>query len=183
MITGLAIAWPGDQERRQFSGLDLWSYRGIVVMMAAMLTYQVYVAGVIIRHDVRQPYCGADDAAQFLAPLVAQGKVIYGYQYAMVAIDAHFDQNIFANLHRAYFHHAVTEFGWKFLYDQIPSGRPDYVVLQWWEPWDDRRYVETTKPMMDGFGYSLVHASNGYLFTKTGWSLRQIYLIYQRQPR
>ncbi len=182
MIAGLAIAWPAQQECRQFAGRDLWAYRGIVVAMAAMLSYQVYVAGVIIQHEIRMPYCGADDAAQYLRPLMARGKVIYGYQYAMVAINAHFDQNIFANLHRAYFHHAVTEFDQKFLYDQIPTGRPDCVVLAWWEPWDDRKYVQTVKPMMDGFGYSLVHASNGYLLTKRGWPLRQIYLIFQKNP-
>lgn len=180
ILTGLAIAWPTPQERKAFQRNEQYGYWIVVVVLAATLGYQAYVASVIIRNEARLPYSGAEDAAHFLQPMVDQRQVIYGYQYGMVAINAYFPQNIFANLSRSYYHHAVGEFDPKKVGPEINAAHPDYVVTTWWETFDPTLIREKQLEPMASMGYSLVHVSDGYLLTKTGFSRRQIYLIFKK---
>jgi hypothetical protein len=152
----------------------------VVAILAATLCYQIGVVSITIRNEVRVPYSGAEDMAKYLAPLVAQGKVICGYQYGMVGINAYFDHNIFANLHRAYYHHAVSEFDPGTIFHQIRASGADYVVLQWWEPWNEVKFRQELQVPMAKWGYSLDHVSDGYMLTKTGYTYRQIYLAFKK---
>ena len=180
MLASLAIAWPSAAERRLFSVREKWSYNFIVSVLAATLAYQVYVGSVAIRNDVRLPYSGAQDAAAYLRPAVEQHQRIYGFQYGMVAINDYFPQNIFANWQHAYYHHALGEFAPQTVGPAIAAGHPDYVVTTWWEPFDPTEFRQRMVIPFAQLGYSLVHMSDGYLLTKTGYSSRQIYAIFRR---
>jgi hypothetical protein len=181
MVTGLAIAWPSEDEGHRFDKSGLWSYRVVVATLAATLCYQIYIASITIRNDARLPYSGAEDMARYLEPLVRQGKVIYGYQYGMVAVNAHFDHNIFSNLHRAYYHHSVSEYDRQKAIDQIRTSGADYIVIQWWDPWDENKFNQGLRAPMANWGYSLDHVSDGYLLTKASYSHRQIYLAFRKE--
>jgi len=182
IITGLAIAWPSENERRRFDSIGLWSYRVVVATLAMTLCYQVYVASITIRNEVRLPYSGAEDMARYLAPLVKQGKVICGYQYGMVGINAYFDHNIFANLQRAYYHHSTSEFDPGTIFHQIRASGADYIVLQWLDSLDESNFRQGLQVPMARWGYSLDHVSDGYMLTKTGYTYRQIYLAFRKNP-
>jgi hypothetical protein len=180
LISGLAIAWPTDDEQRNFSSLARASYRVVVFIFASVLAYQAYLGFTIIRNDERLPYSGAEDAAQYLRPAVGQHKIIYGYQYGMVAINGYFPNNIFANWRTAYYHHALGEFDPRKIGSEIAAGRPDYVVTTWWEPFDPEAFRQRQLEPMASLGYSLVHLSDGYMLMKSGYFLRQIYAVYER---
>jgi hypothetical protein len=180
VLAGLAIAWPGDPERHAFNTRMRLAYRVMLATLTVTLCYQVYASYYIIRRDVRFPYSGAADAARYLRPLVDQGKVIDGFQYGMVAINAYFDTNIFHNWSHAYYHHSTTESPANELAVAAASGTPDYIVLQWWSQFEPRIYTEGLGNAMERWGYTLDHVSDGYLFTKTGYSHRQIILIFRR---
>jgi hypothetical protein len=180
IITGLLIAWPTREERQFFNRHEKLAHQLVIVMLAIILGYQAYLAAVIIRNDIRLPYSGAEDAAHFLKPIVDQQKVIYGYQYGMVAINAYYSRNIFGNWHHAYYHHAIGEFEPQNVGPEISAGRPDYVVTTWWEALDPALVQQRQIIPMASLGYSLVHASDGYLLTKTGVSRRQIYFVFKR---
>jgi hypothetical protein len=180
MITGLAIAWPNEAERRHMKPSQLLSYRVVVAALVATLGYQVFAASMAIRDEVQLPYSGAEDMAKYLKPLVKEGKVIYGFQYGMVAINAYFDHNIFANLNRAYYHHSVSEYNPQQLSDALRAAQADYIVIQYWDPFDEadfRRYLR----IMAAWGYQLDHFSDGYMMTKTGASHTQIYMVFKKQ--
>jgi hypothetical protein len=180
MITGLAIAWPNGTERLGFRRTGLWSYRVIVTTLAATLCYQMYIASITIRNEVRLPYSGAGDMAKYLDPFVKQGKVIDGYQYGMVGLNAYFDRNIFGNWRHAYYHHAMSEFDPATVFQKMRASGADYIVLQWWDPWDENEFRQGVQTPMARFGYSLDHVSDGYLLTKAGYTYRQIYLVFKK---
>ena len=179
MMTGLAIAWPGEEESRRLARFGLWSYRAVVATLTMTLCYQVFNAAVAIRNEVRLPYSGAEDMARYLAPLVQQGEVIYGNQYGMVAINAYFDHNIFGNLQRAYYHHSITEYNPQQVEEQLRSGAADYLVIQYFDPFDEDLFMKE-KVVMRDWGYPLDHFSDGYLLTKTGYSRCQIYMLFKK---
>lgn len=180
IFMGLVIAWPRDGELRTFTKEQRWSYRGVTALLAATLAWQAYVGFVIIRNDARLPYSGAEDMASYLNSAVNAHKTIYGYQYGMVAVNAYFDRNIFANWKTAYYHHAVGAFDPRKIGPEIVAGRPDYVVTTWWEPFDPAAFRAKQLLPMQALGYSLAHMSDGYLLTKTGSSQRQIYAAFVR---
>jgi hypothetical protein len=150
ILTALGLAWPGDDERREFHGIEVWAYRAMVAALAITISYQIYAAGIIIRNDFLLPYSGARDAAEFVKPEVAKGKIVYGYQYGMVGMSAYFDHNIFANWPRAYYHHSLSEFDPSEVRKQVGTGVPDFVVITWWEPWDETQFnTGLRSPMAD----------------------------------
>ena len=180
ILTALAIAWPSEEERTAFAAGEKRDYQVVITVLGFVLCYQVYMAGRIIRNDIHLPYCGAQNAAQYLRPLVQQHKVIYGYQYGMVAVNGYFDQNIFANWPHAYYHHSAHEFDATNVGPEIARGRPDYVVSNWWDELDSESFRAGQLLPMKNLGYSLVHGSNGYLLTKGGYTFRQFYFVFKR---
>jgi len=183
ILAGLAIAWPDAAERGRFDGPMRLAYRAMVATLTATLLYQVYAAFYTIRRDVRFPYSGAEDTAKYLRPFVAQGKVIEGAQYGMVAINAYFDHNIFRNRPHAFYHHSLAEFDPNEIRQLATTGQADFLVMQWWPQWDPQLYEEGLAGPMQHWGYVLDHVSDGYLLTKTGYSHRQIYLTFRHvQP-
>ena len=180
MLAGLAIAWPDDTERRAFDSRMRLAYRVMLTTLTLTLCYQIYASFYTIRRDIRFPYSGAADAARYLRPLLAQGKVIDGFQYGMVAINAYFDSNIFHNWSHSYYHHSLKESAAGELAVAANSGVPDYLVLQWWPQFDPKLFKEGLSDALERWGYILDHVSDGYLLTKTGYSHRQIILVFRR---
>jgi hypothetical protein len=182
IMTGIAIAWPTEEVRTSWGSADWLGYRILLAILSATLLYQAYVASITIRNEVRLPYSGAEDMARYLTPAVAQGKIICGYQYGMVAINAYFDHNVFSNLHRAYYHHSLSEFDPQTVFHQIRACGGDYVVLQWWDSPDEIKLGRELEAPMSRWGYLLDHASDGYMLTKAGYTYRQIYLAFKKVP-
>jgi hypothetical protein len=179
MVAGLCIAWPSPSELSTEVRKELWGYKITVITLVSVLCYQIFAAIVVIRRDVSLPYSGAEDAAHFLQPAVATGRTIYGYQYGMVAISANFEQKVFANHETSYYHHSTSTISSEMIAEELVKGKPDYVVFTWWDPWDPEKYSKILGVLMWKRGYSLVHSSDGFVFTKTGWDARQIYLIFE----
>jgi hypothetical protein len=182
MLAALTIAWPSDEERKKFDARQFLAYRSVTAVLAIVIAYQIYAAAIVIRNDVNLPYSGAVDTAQFLKAAVAQGKKICGYQYGMVGVAANFDHNIFANWPRSYYHHSITEFDPRLVFDQMRTSDADYIVTNWWDPWDETKFREGLLAPLVSWGYTLAHVSDGYLLTKAGYSHRQIYLVFKREP-
>jgi len=180
IVTGLAIAWPTSAERANFNRRDRAWYHGIVAVLGVILCYQVWIAAVVIRRDIRLPYSGAEDTARYLRPLVNLGKTIDGYQYGMVAVNAYFDHNIFANHSRAYYHHSIYEFNPVQVPQEMAASPANYIVINWWDQFDENLFRDGLLAPMATWGYSLDHVSDGYLLTKTGYSHRQIYLVFKK---
>ncbi|MGA3087431.1 MAG: hypothetical protein ABSD75_02390 [Terriglobales bacterium] len=182
MMIGLMIAWPSEAERRSLNRSGLWSYRIVVATLATTLCYQVASAAAAIRNEIRLPYSGAEDMAKYLAPLVKRGKVIYGNQYGMVAINAYFDHNIFGNWHTAYYHHSVTEYNPDQLVDQLRAAQADYIVAQYFDPFDENLFRKEMV-VMSSWGYPLDHFSDGYLLTKIGPCHCDLYMAFRKEFR
>lgn len=152
----------------------------MLATLTAVLCYHIYAAGLAVRDDVRLPYSGAADMARYLEPLVKEGKIIYGNQYGMVAINAYFDRNIFANLNRAYYHHSVSEYSPQQLSAELQTGKADYILIQYFDPYDETTF-RNYAGLMAGAGYPLAHFSDGYIVTKTGYSHSQNYMLFKRR--
>jgi hypothetical protein len=181
ILSCLAIAWPRSEESGGLSARELQWQRVVVAVLFVTMGYQIYAAAVVVRNEVNLPYSGASDAARYLGPEVAAGKTIYGYQYGMVALNAYFDRNIFANWPRAYYHHSLSEFNPAMVSEQVKTGAADYVVIVWFDAWDGDKFDKGLRAPMATWGYSLAHVSDGYLLSKTGYSHRQIYLVFRKE--
>jgi hypothetical protein len=178
-ITGLWIAWPTAQEEATFLPRERHAYFTVIALLVCLLGYETWNAAVVIRNDYRYPYCGAEDTARYLKSVGADSRPIVGYLYAMVAVQAYFDQNIQANLPTAYAHHGLPLLGVRLDPVELNRLAPDYVVFPCWEKCEST-FRKVYEPFMRDEGYSLVHASDGYLFWKRGWDLRQIYFVFRR---
>jgi hypothetical protein len=180
-ITGLWIGWPTKQETQKFSVQGRWIHQALVAGLACLLGYQVWNASVAIRNDYRYSYCGAEDTAKYLKSVGADHRPLMGYGYAMVAVQAYFDHNIQLNRPTAYFHN-----GSPFLQasadqaGELRSYAPDYAVVPCWEDCE-AAFHKDIEPFMHANGFALVHFSDGYLFDKRGYDVRQAYLIYHRK--
>jgi len=179
IITALWIAWPREGERKGFGASKRLAYSGMIALLACLFAYQTWNAIVIIRHEYRFPYSGAEDAASYLKSVGADHGRIFGFLYGVVAVQAYFDHNILANYGTAYFHHSSTSPAANLDPDELKAASPEYLLIPCWsEP--DRVYRVLYRPMMANLGYTLVHISDGYLLTKRGWKDRQVYLIFRR---
>jgi len=100
----------------------------------------------------------------------------------MGGIKAYSDDNSCANLQRAYYHHSTSEFDPGTIFHQIRASGADYIVLQWLDSLDESNFRQGLQVPMARWGYSLDHVSDGYMLTKTGYTYRQIYLAFRKNP-
>jgi hypothetical protein len=178
-ITGLWIAWPTTEEKNTLSPHARWVHQALVIGMACLLGYQVWNASVVIRNDYRYPYSGAEDAAKYLKSVGADQRPIMGLSYGMVAVEAYFDHNIQDNRPTSYFHHGKPYAGLSIDQTYLQMNAPDYVVLSCWSDCD-ALFQDEYDPYMRSNGYALAHFSDGHLFSKRDWFIRQAYFIYHR---
>jgi hypothetical protein len=178
-ITGLWIAWPTAQETKTFSAWGRWTHQALVVGLVCLLAYQVWNAVAVIRNEYRYPYSGAEDAAKYLKSVGADREPLIGYGDYMAGVQAYFDRNIQINKPTTYFHHGEPLDRGSVSGAEIQSYAAAYVVFTCWSQCESE-FQTGFDPFMHTYGYSLVHSSDGYLLSKRGWDMRQVYFIYHR---
>ncbi len=178
-ITAIWIAWPTPREAASFSRRETQMQTVVTLLLVCVLGYECWNSARVIRNDYRDPYCGAEDAAKFLKSAGADQHPMVGYLYGMVAVQAYFDHNILANVPTAYAHHGLPLQGVRLDREELRAIHPDYVVFPCWENCK-AAYLNMYEPFLRPEGYSLAHISDGHLFWKGGWDLRQLYFIYKR---
>lgn len=114
-ITALWIAWPTE--------LPMFSTAICVVLAVAQIPWTVSA----VRFDLGGDYDGSRKMAQYVAGL-GPGKRIFGYGFYMVAVNAYFPRNIFANTPASYWFWSSLNRTDKET-DRIAAEHPDYLVF------------------------------------------------------
>jgi len=177
-ITGLWIAWPSQQERRNFSSRDVWAMRGMTALLVFLCAINIWDSAVVIERDYLYPYCGAEDAAHYLRAVGADRGLIFGYGFGISAVQAYFDHKIMANIPTSYTHNGLPAYGFWLDEEQVERVKPDYVVAFVME--DPQEMLRIDGPVWASHGYELVHFSDGYYFYKRAVWEREAYLIFRR---
>lgn len=177
-LMAIWIAWPSRQEELHMGLNQRRALSGMILCLLFFCVINILDSFVVIKHEYLYPYCGAEDATRFLISNGAERKPIFGLLYGMVAIQANFDHNIFANMHSTFFHHGVPLEGTMLDTSEVQRVGPGFIVA----------FTEQPQLMIDSgvmndlvpLGYKLVHFSDGYLLYKRGVYVRQAYFIFQR---
>ena len=179
-IAGLWIAWPVAEEQCAFPVRKRWATHGMVFLLLCLCGVNIWDAGVAMDHEYLYPYSGAEDAAKYLKSVGAERGPIFGLIFGVVAVQAYFDHNIFANIPTAYFHHGAPFDGTVIDVDELQRVKPDYFVLCTREP---KTTLKTSIPSFAAHGYEVVHFSDGYLLYKRIAADRETFFIFRRiQP-
>jgi hypothetical protein len=176
-ITGMWIAWPSAQEQLTFEPTRRVAVLAASALLLILCFFNVWDGVVVIKHEYLYPYSGAKDAADYLTSVQAERWPLFGFQHGVVAIQAYFDHNIFANNPHSYFHHGLPLSTTMLDVDELNRVRPEYVVA----------YSDAPQVMLDNgakelnvLGYELVHFSDGYYLYKQGVFEREVYFIFRR---
>jgi len=175
-ITAFWIAWPRDAEVF-VRGRTQWTKLTGIALISCLSAVNVWDAAVAIKREYLYPYSGAEDAANYLKSVGADKGPMFGLLFGVVAVQAYFDQNIFANLPTRYFHHGVPLNGTTLNVEQLETIRPEYVVAYSQEP---QLMMDTGLPQLTTRGYELVHFSDGYYMYKRAVFEREVYFILRR---
>jgi hypothetical protein len=178
-ITAIWIVWPARSEWSTFSLFERRATRVMVLLLLIFCAVQIWDSVVVIDHEYRFPYSGAEDAANFLKSEGAERRPIFGYLYGVAGIQPYFDHNIFANMHTSYFHHGLPLEGLNLDLGEVERVAPGYIVV----------FTEQPQLMVDSgvlnglipLGYRMVHLSDGYQLYRKGVYVRQVYLIFRRE--
>jgi len=174
-ITGLWIAWPGKDEPQTRD--QQRATKAMMALLACLFAVNIWDAAVSIRYEFLYPYCGADDAAKYLKTVGADKQQIFGYDYGMNAVQAHFDRNILANWLSTYYHEGLPLRGDTLDFGEIEAQHPEYLLFVVGNP---ERDLGPLNSLLNQSGYVLTHFSDGYLFFKRALMDRQVYVIYRR---
>jgi hypothetical protein len=180
VVASLWIAWPSANEQHGFNLFQRRCLQGVSLLLVLWFGLNVWDTAGALRLEEKAPYSGARDAANYLRPLVAQGKSIYGYDFSMNAIQAYYDRNIFANQPSTFVHLGSAYRGVD--YDQFMTAKPDYVVVMvtgyiTGNPVTDLPYYKRDFGLA---GYTLLHVSPGWVIYKQARYDGQFYLIFAR---
>ena len=178
-ITGFWIAWPTTSEWKLFTSRQRLATQGMIVLLVCLSAYEMFDAAVVIQHEYRFPYSGADDAARYLKSVKADQGPIFGYLYGLVGVQAYFDHNILANVPTAYFHHGLPLTANNIDFDEVARVSPEYIVFCFGTMYP-QKVLDGISQAMNTAGYELAHFSDGYMFNKRGVYERQIYFIFRR---
>lgn len=180
-ITALWIAWPTSEEQELFNERETWALRGMIALLWSLCLINIWDSAVVVKREYLYPYSGADDAARYLKSVGADKGPMFGLLYGIVAVQAHFDHNVFANLTTTYFHHGMPLVANILDPDLLQRIQPEYVVVFSDDP---RLVLATGIPELTTRGYEIVHFSDGYYLYKRTVYERQTYFIFRRvQPR
>jgi hypothetical protein len=180
VVASLWIAWPSTGEQHDFDLFHRRCLLGISLLLALWFGVNVWDTVGAIRLEQKTPYSGARDAADFLRPLIAEGKSLYGYGFYMNAIQAYYPSNIFANQPSTFFHEGIPFRGMRVDRSELRRAGPDYAVVIVGNPEKDYPYIERE---FASDGYTLAHVSPGWLIYKQARYDGQFYLIFARQQR
>jgi len=98
----------------------------------------------------------------------------------VVAVQAEFDQHLFANIPTSYFHLGFPRTGTDLNVDELYRVRPEYIVAYTVDP---QQMLETGLPELTSRGYEIVHVSDGYYMYKRAVWQREVYFILRRVQR
>lgn len=177
VVASLWIAWPSATEQHKFDLFQRRCLRGVSLLLVLWFGINVWDTVGAIRLEQKAPYSGARDAANYLRPLVAQGKSIYGYSFYMNAIQAYYDRNIFANQPSTFFHEGIPFRGGRLEVNELQAADPDYAVVISGNPGTE---LPTFESVFASAGYTLVHVSPGWSIYKQSRYDGQFYLIFGR---
>ena len=102
---------------------------------------------------------------------------MFGFLMGVVAVQAYFDQHLFANIPTSYFHLGFPRTGVDLNVDELYRIRPEYIVAYTIDP---QMMLETGLPELTSRGYEVVHISDGYYMYKRAVWQREVYFILRR---
>ena len=178
-IAGLWIAWPSKQERRTFKAFDRNALLAVSFLMLILCFFNIWDSVVVTKREYAYPYCGAADAAQYLKSVGADRGPMFGLLFGVVAVQAYFDHNIFANNPTAYFHHGLPLGPIHLNVGELYRVKPEFVVVYSNEP---KAMLDTGVGQLTSRGYELVHFSDGYYLYKRAVFEREVYFIFRKAP-
>jgi hypothetical protein len=178
-ISVIWIAWPSSDELRTFSPRDRWALGGMTALLLCLSFVNIWDASVVIKRDYLYPYCGAEDAANYLKLVEADRATMFGFGFGISAVQAYFDHRIMANIPTSYTHNGLPGYGFSLNVDELKRVKPEYIVGFSVDP---QRMLDFDGPMFSSLGYELVHFSDGYYFYKRGIYERETYFIFRRMP-
>jgi hypothetical protein len=154
---------------------------GLLLILCAV---NIWDAAVVIGREYKYPYSGAEDAANYLKTAGAERGDIFGYMFGMNAVQAYFDHKILSNWPTAYVHLSVNCINEFLDLEQIAKVRPEFIVVAAGVRQQDlQTMLGSVSPPLSSVGYTLVHVSDGYMFTKRSVYEREVYFIFRRvQP-
>jgi hypothetical protein len=177
MLSALWIAWPNDVERSTFTTIQRQALQGMTALLICLCGLNIWDAAVVIQRDYLYPYSGAEDAANYIKSVGATQDPMFGFLFGVVGVEAYFDDNIFANMPSAFFHHGLPLFGTDLNIDDLHRINPEYVVAYSIEP---ELMIKVGIPQLNAEGYEVVHFSDGYYLYKRAVFERETYFILRR---
>ena len=177
-IMGLWVAWPATAGPMEWPAGTQWERLAIEGLLLILVGINVWDSAVVIQREYQYPYCGADDAVRYLKSVGADQRPMFGLLFGVVAIQAHYDHNIFANNPNSYFHHGLPLTTTTLNVEELNRVMPEYVVAYSNDP---KQMVASGVPEMTTRGYELVHFSDGYYLYKRAVFEREVYFIFRRQ--
>jgi hypothetical protein len=178
-IAGLWIAWPTKKESLAFNGVDRTALLCVNGLLLVLCFFNIWDSAVVIQREYKYPYSGALDAAQYLKSVGADRGPMFGMLFGVVAVQAYFDHNIFANNPTTFFHHGLPLETTRLNVEELYRVKPEYVVAYSTDP---KLMLETGVGQLTSRGYELVHFSDGYYLYKRGVFEREVYFIFRRTP-
>ena len=176
-ITGLWIAWPTETELLSPGVMQRGANIAMQVLLIILCAVNIWDSAVVIHREYRYPYCGGEDAANYLRSVGATPESTFGYLFGVVAVQAYFDSNIFSNHPTSYYHQGIPLRGTHLDLDELQRLHPEYVVAYSNDP---QLMQRTDGPMWSALGYKMVHFSDGYYLYKNGVYQRETYFIFRR---
>jgi len=176
-VMGLWIAWPDREEVPRFAPVDKVAFWGIQGLLIVLCAINIWDSVVVINREYLYPYSGADDAANYLKAQGADRGPMFGLLFGVVAVQAHFDHNIFVNNPTSYFHHGLPLTTTTLDVDLLNRVKPEYVVAYSMDP---QLMIETGVSQLTSRGYELAHFSDGYYLYKQAVFEREVYFIFRR---
>ena len=176
-IAGVWIAWPDEEARSVFGGYDQLALMGVNALLLLLCAINIWDATVVIKREYLYPYSGAEDAAKYLKAVGADRGPMFGMLFGVVAVQAYFDHNIFANNPTTYFHHGLPLSPIMLDVDLLNRVKPEYIVAYSMDP---QLMLKTGVPELTSRGYEIVHFSDGYYLYKQAVFEREVYFIFKR---
>ena len=179
-MSALWIAWPSRAEAASFGVGQRRALKGITILLVFLCALNLWDAAVVIHREYLYPYSGAQDAAAYLKSVNATQGPMFGFLFGVVAVQAYFDQSVFANMPTTFFHHGLPLYGTNLNIEDLRRVNPEYVVAYSIDP---DLMIRLGLPQLTAEGYEIVHFSDGYYLYKRAVFERETYFILRRLRR
>lgn len=176
-LAALWIAWPTSTERAALATFQRRALLGMTALLLCLCAINIWDSAVVIQREYLYAYSGAQDAANYLRSVGANRSPMFGFLFGVVAVQAYFDQNLFANMPTTYFHHGLPLYGTDLNVDDLRRANPEYVVAYSMDP---NLMVQVGIPQLAREGYEVVHFSDGYYLYKRAVFERETYFVLRR---